>query len=345
MKLSVHLVTWNGAKYIPYLFDSLRKQTFLDWKLIIWDNNSEDKTVELIKNELNTSSFSSEIIENKENIGFSGGHNELFKKCNTDYFLLLNQDMYLEPDCLEKMVKFLDNQIDTAVISPRLMRWLFSEVEAGRLENSFSDYVDSLGLKICRNRRVVELNNQENWSTSVLRHKSDLEVFGVSGALPMFRKKLVDNVKFADGNIFDPLFHIYKEDVDLAWRLRIAGYKAVVILDAIAFHDRTGAGPRELDDRSARINKKKQSFWIRYHSYKNQLIMLMRNEDLENFKLDFPWILWYEIKKFFYFLLFDRKVLKGLGEIWRNREKIKEQRTKINGLRKTDYQEIRKWFV
>ena len=53
MKLSVQLVAWNGGKYIPYLFDSLRKQTFSDWQLIILDNASSDDTLEKIKTEQN----------------------------------------------------------------------------------------------------------------------------------------------------------------------------------------------------------------------------------------------------------------------------------------------------
>ena len=77
-KLSVHLVTWNGSKYIPYLFGSLRKQTFQDWKLYILDNASTDDTVERMKKELVDSASSAdrfpvpyELVESKENIWFS----------------------------------------------------------------------------------------------------------------------------------------------------------------------------------------------------------------------------------------------------------------------------------
>ena len=52
-KLSVHLVAWNGAKYIPYLFESLRKQTYKDWELLAIDNASaKDNTADLIEKEL-----------------------------------------------------------------------------------------------------------------------------------------------------------------------------------------------------------------------------------------------------------------------------------------------------
>ena len=64
MKLSVHLVTWNGAKYIPYLFASLRAQTFRDWSLVVLDNDSKDDTVLLIEKELANWSGDKKFIKN-----------------------------------------------------------------------------------------------------------------------------------------------------------------------------------------------------------------------------------------------------------------------------------------
>src|SRR3989338_2514623 len=116
MKLHVHLVTWNGAKYIPYLFESLRRQTFRDWELRIFYNGSTDDTVKKMKEEIGQLGNSAiwegipvTITQSAENTGFAGGHNILFKNSelrtpNSELVLLLNQDMYLMPDCLEKLV-------------------------------------------------------------------------------------------------------------------------------------------------------------------------------------------------------------------------------------------------
>ena len=93
-KLSVHLVFWNSAKYIPYLFESLRTQSFKDWFLYIVDNASADNTIELIKKELENFPVAYKIIENKENLGFAPAHNQAFADTNSEYFLLLNHDMY-----------------------------------------------------------------------------------------------------------------------------------------------------------------------------------------------------------------------------------------------------------
>lgn len=334
-KLSVHLVTWNGAKYMPFLFESLQKQTYKDWTLFVLDNNSNDNTVELIKKELSAFSIQHKIIENKENKGFAGGHNQVFKESDSEYVLLLNQDMYLAPDCLEKVAMFLDQHQEAASVSPRLMKWDFP--------TNFTDQVDALGLKIYRSRRVVEQYAQQNWQELKKKFSSAvLPVFGVSGALPAFRMSAIKGVAYEDGSIFDESYHSYKEDVDLAFRLAAAGYKSYVLLDAVAYHDRSAAGPKQVDDVHALVNKQKQSELVKYHSYKNNLATLYKNEYWQNLALDFPWILWYELKKFIYFLLFDRQVLGGLKELFG--QGLVKKRRFIKSQRKISWREIRKWW-
>ncbi len=336
MKLLVNLVTWNGAKYIPYLFDSLRKQTYIDWTLFVLDNNSNDNTVELIKKELNTFSVQFRLLENKENRGFAGGHNQAFKQSDAEYVLLLNQDMYLAPDCLEKVVLFLDRHPEASAVSPRLMKWDFPE--------NFTSQIDALGLKVYRNRRVVEQYTQQNWPELKNKLPSNImPVFGVSGALPAFRTSALKYVAYEDGSIFDESYHSYKEDVDLAFRLVSVGFKSYVLLDAVAYHDRSAAGPKQAGDVSALDNKKKQSDWVKYHSYKNHLATLYKNEFWQNFTLDFPWILWYELKKLSYFLLFDRRVLSGLKELFG--QDLAKERHLIKSQRKISWQEMRQWWV
>jgi len=363
MKLIVQLVTWNGEKYIPYLFESLKKQKFRDWKLIILDNGSSDKTVEKIKEQLkegrletNYSVVDVELVEGEKNLGFAGGHNYLFthnQSSSTNYVLLLNQDMYLEPDCLEKMVAFMDAHTDVGAVSPRLMKWDFGSLQTAdyKLQDSFSNKIDTLGLKILRNRRVIEKYTGKDWkqiepkmalSFRAERWRGEgiaLEVFGVSGALPMYRTSAIDKV-----GLFDELYGSYKEDVDLAYRLRIGGYKAFVLLDTVAYHDRSATGIETKGDNVAVENKKKQSELVKYHSYKNHLITIYKNEYVQNWLLDAVFIKWYEFKKFIYFLFFDRAVLRGLGEIWKNKKELKKKRQEVKKIRKISWKEVRKWW-
>ena len=344
-KLTVNLVVWNGAKYLPYLFDSLRKQTYRDWTLLILDNNSTDNTVEVIEKEIINFPVPVKFFKEKENHGFAKGHNILFRENESEYFLLLNQDMYLENIVLEKMVEFLDKNSAVAGVSPRLMRWDFAKMNEV-LNNTFSSQVDALGLKVFRNRRVIEQYTAENWEEIKNNFGSDdiLEVFGVSGAFPMYRREAIKNVLFSNGQMLDESYHSYKEDVDLAWRLRLAGYSSFVLLDIIAYHDRAGAGPKEKNDLAAMQNKKKHSPWVKYYSYRNHLMTLYKNEYSKDFWLDFIFIAWYEFKKLVYFIIFDPKILKGLKDIWLMRKDLKIKRQEIQKTIKTSMRDLRKWW-
>ena len=318
---------------------------------MILDNASADDTVSKIKKELENFPFEHELIINKENRGFAGGHNQLnaeYRMQNIEYILLLNQDMYLMDDCLEKLVTFMDGHSDVAAVSPRLMKWNYNSLQltANSLQESFTNQIDSLGLKVFRNRRVIEKYAGKIWEDKkskleLSHHTNDeaMEVFGVSGALPMYRKSMIDEV-----GLFDESFGSYKEDVDLAYRIRSAGYKAYILLDTIAYHDRAAAGPVDLNDKTAFENKMKQTEWVKYYSYKNHLMTLIKNEYWQNYLLDLPWIKWYELKKFVYFLLFDRSVLKGLGEIFKRLNDLKIKRLEIIRKRKVGWREIRKWW-
>lgn len=348
MQLSVHLASWNSAKYISYLFESLRKQTFKDWFFYIVDNGSADNTVELLKKELENFPVAYKLIENKENLGFAPAHNQAFADTDSEYFLLLNHDMYLQSDCLEKMVNFLYENKEVAAVSPRLMKWDFAKIATEGLEKSFSNQIDCLGLKVFRNRRVIEQYTQQDWDEvkkdSRFHGNDKLEVFGVSGAFPMFRRSAIKSVLFENGEFLDGTYHSYKEDVDLAYRLRAVGLKSFVLLDTLAYHDRGGAGPKEMNDVAAHRNKKSQSTWVRFHSYKNHLRTLYKNEYWQNLILDFPWILWYELKKFIYFIIFDRSVLSGLKEVWKGKADLRNKRNQINKMKKVGSSELRIWF-
>lgn len=352
--LSVHLVTWNGATYIPYLFDSLRKQTYTDWKLYIWDNGSQDTTVEEIQKELNNFPVQYELYTQKENSGFAGGHNALYQNTTEPFFLLLNQDMYVMPTCFADMVHFLQKHNGVAAVSPRLMRWNIAALSGGSLQTSFSDTIDALGLKVFRNRRVIEKYTGKVWNTLKpkisLSHQviegDAMEVFGVSGAFPLYRRSAIHDVALVDGSFLDSTYHSYKEDVDLAFRLRSAGYAAYILLESVAYHDRSAAGPEELSDNAAAQNKKSQSAWVKHHSYKNHIMTLYKNEYWQNFFLDFPFIVWYECKKLLYFLLFDRTVVfSGVKEIWHLREHLKKNRKHIQHNAHLSYTQMRVWWT
>jgi GT2 family glycosyltransferase len=239
-KLSVNLVIKNGSRYVPFIISSLKRQTYNDFEVLFIDNASDDNTVELLKEAFERENIAYRLIQNSENKGFAVGHNQAFSATNSPYFLLLNVDTYLMPDVLEKAVNFLDQHPDTAAVSPRLMRWDFEKSLAGLNDNAdvmqavlhgFTSQIDAIGIRLFRNRRAVEWLTRQEWTkdsqsndVQKIFDKKILEVFGVSGAFAAYRKSVVDKILLPGGNLFDPTYHSYKEDLDLAYRLRNAGY-------------------------------------------------------------------------------------------------------------------------
>ena len=363
-RLSVHLVAWNGAKYIPYLFESLRKQTYKDWELLAIDNNSQkDNTADLIEQELKNFTIPARLIRNKENNGFAGGHNQGVQmslrstgrpsasQWGPEYIQLLNQDIYLAPDYFARVVAMMDAHPEAGAGQGLLLRWHNPTQPPLNLrggEEGLSDVVDTMGLKVMRNRRVVDFRtgeDAEGLSFSIIKDSPlAVAVFGVSGALPIYRRKAIEDIAF-EGNMFDDEFGSYKEDVDLAFRLRSAGWKAYVATSACAWHDRTAAGPQEITDRAALHNRKGRPNYVNYYSYRNHLVVLLKNEHRANFAKDWPWILWYEFKKCVYLFFTDWGTLKGLQDINRRWPAIKAKRAYVMKHYKIRPGEMRKWYV
>jgi len=359
-KLIIQLVTWNGEKYIPYIFHALKGQVFQDFHLYIFDNGSTDGTRSIIDQELQSVSFSYTYEKNDSNIGFAGGHNHVFQKTSdmfqhspVPYIFLLNQDVYLTYDCLARMISFFDAHADVASVSPRLMQWNFYQAQLGDMEKSFTSTIDSLGLKVHKNRRVTEKYAGKTWDTiksrmtMSFRTEDDgaMEVFGVSGATPMYRREALEHISLVQGTFFDPLYHSYKEDVDVAYRLRIAGYSSCVLLDTLAYHDRTTKEGEKKGDISASRNKKTQSHAVRYHSYKNHLMMLYTSEYVQNALIDGWRIAWYEVKKFVWFFMFDRSILRAWQEIWQHRRHVRAKRRTVLSSRRTSWRDLRAWWI
>lgn len=350
MKLALHLVTWNGAKYIPYLFYSLSQQTAKDWQFYILDNGSTDETVALIKAAAEKFGLKYNLTQNQTNLGFAAGHNRLFQESVADQVVILNQDLYLLEDCVAALSAAIDHAPEIGAVAPMLLHWQFP---AG-----MTRVIDAMGLRVGRQRRVIEWQRGEEWSREMtvglaeanlsrLRNlcgRHALEVFGVSGALAIFQRRALDKIAGQNGQIFDVGFGSYKEDVDLAWRLRSGGYQAFVLLDALAYHERSVAAGSELSDRAAAARKRTQALVIQHQSYRNHLITLYKNEYGQNFLLDLPWILWYELKKFFFFLIFRPTVLRGLGELWQRRHELRAARGEIRAKRRAGWREMRRWW-
>lgn len=239
MKLALQLSCYNGARYLPFLFASLRRQTFKDWSLFVLDNASSSEEAEAIRRAVAEAGVPVELHRLEKNVGFAGAHNALFAKHQGEYVQLLNDDAFLEPEYLERAVAFLEANPEHAAASGKILRWDFDRHDAPN--RGRTTIVDSLGLEAAWTGAVRDIGagepDPDGGEPPIPR-----DVFGVSGCLPMYRRSSVIRVS-PDGTLFDGSYVCYKEDVDLAHRLQAAGYRAATVPAAVAYHRRSmGAG-------------------------------------------------------------------------------------------------------
>lgn len=325
-KFSINLITWNGERYIEDCLYSVLKQTFQDFSLIIIDNGSTDRTVEIMKERFPHLN----ILQHKENVGFAKAHNQAIHWSKSEYVLCLNQDVVLEPDFLQKTNEFLERSSLAAAITPKVLR---------TQEKEKTKYIDTLGLKLLKNFSVVEIGagEQDDGQFDIPQ-----EVFGISGAVPIYSRKALEEIRYKN-EYFDEDFFSYKEDVDISARFRYAGWQCWYNPAAVAYHDRSVGAEREKMSKWKVLKaRRRKSKFANFYSYRNHLYFLYKN--IPNYKIKNFWpILFYEFVKFFYVLIFETKNLKAWSNFFKIKKTLKNKRELIKKERKISDEEFLKW--
>src|ERR1017187_8579867 len=113
----ISIVTWNNSDYIFNCIRAVQASNYSNFQIIVFDNNSHDDTVEIVK------AFSSNIriIKNGINIGFAAAHNYNISLQEADYYLVLNPDAILSNDYISKAVEIMENKPDVGALSGLLV--------------------------------------------------------------------------------------------------------------------------------------------------------------------------------------------------------------------------------
>ncbi|NQU83481.1 MAG: glycosyltransferase family 2 protein [Parcubacteria group bacterium] len=293
-------------KYLPDALRSIFSQDYKNFKVLIIDNGSVDGTVEFLRSEYPQVL----VLKNVKNLGFASAHNQGIKVslnfCDRNqydfcksYVLITNPDIVLASDFLEKIISRADQLEKSGSFGGKLLK-IFSE----NSPNFSEKIIDSTGLKILKTRRIVERGAGEKDED---QYKEE-EVFGVSGALALYRISALKDV-VVQNEYFDSKYFAYKEDVDLAWRLRLFGWKSHYINNAIAHHHRGAYGSENRSVGIAIRERRAKNSLINYYSTSNHLFTILKNEFAANVFKNFPQIFFYEMSKFLYVLFLEPKTL------------------------------------
>jgi len=254
-KVSVVIPNWNGKKFLPLCLSSLRNQTYANFEIILVDNNSKDGSVELV-----AQNFPEVIIvTNKVNRGFAGGVNDgIHRACNdSKYIVVLNNDTKADSKWLEKLVEGAERQWNIGMCASKVLKFDKASI------------IDSAGLAIYRD---LDGFRRGRGRTDTAEFDTMKEVFGPVGSAALYRKSMLDEI-----GLFDEDFFAYVEDIELAWRARLAGWKCMYIPTSVIYHVHSGT----LGEDSPKIL---------YYKARNKFYMI--------FKL---FNMWTTIKSFFYY--------------------------------------------
>jgi len=244
------------------------------------------------------------------NRGYGAGGNAILDallkaEVGAEFLLLLNPDVILDPDYLEKLLNSISRVPQVAFAGGKLLR-------PGR------ERIDSAGVLLPRNRRPFDRGKGER---DCGQFESEQLLFGVSGAAFMIRIAAVAELTIA-GQLFDEDFFLYHEETDLTWRAKLFGWDCLYVPRAVAVHGRRW---RE-DGRFAMPAS------VRRHSFKNHYLEMIKNERPCDVLRDAPILLFWELLRFVYALFRDPAMLRAypmafqlMGTMWERRKQIQRR--------------------
>ncbi len=329
-QVSIGLVVWNGRKFLPDCLASILAQKDVGLEIIIIDNASTDGSAEFIKEKFPQL----RLIGNRQNLGFTGGHNQAIASSGGQYYLALNQDTVLEPDYLAKLTDFMVKNPKTGSVQGKLKRLT---------EGAKTDRIDCLGLQLHRSGQVTDLGEVEE---DTGQYSRPLEVFGVSGTLPLYRRTALDRVALDHHEYFDSGFFAYKEDIDLAFRLRLAGWQSFCVPAAVAYHNRSARGEGAVARGDLAIARQRQakSKLSRRLSFSNHHFVYFKNLPCSIYWRIWPVFTWYEMKMWGYALIKEPFVIPEMLKVFRLGPRMLRKRRAIMARRQIAPKELIKWF-
>ncbi|NOK60791.1 MAG: glycosyltransferase family 2 protein [Chloroflexi bacterium AL-W] len=212
MLLSIIIPTWNGLRHLPTCLEALFSQLPAYAEIILVDNGSTDATASWCQ----TTYPEVRIISLQENRGFTGGITTGLRAAQGQYLLLLNDDAFVEPHCLDVLLETLEH-------NPHI------GAAGGLLTFAHQpDLVASAGIRTRYDGVALDL-----WTgrTTQSLPPTPINIMGPSGAAALYRRELLEDV-----GLFEPTFFAYLEDVDLAWRAILRGWRSVVVPSARIRH-------------------------------------------------------------------------------------------------------------
>jgi GT2 family glycosyltransferase len=222
VKVSVVIPNWNGERFLRGCLQSLREQTFKAFEVILVDNASTDGSLALVEKEFPEV----RVVKLVRNLGLTGGANAGIKAAQGKVIALLNNDAEAHPNWLESLWDALQRHPEAGMAASKILLY-----DRRSIINSAGDFYRLDGVP----------GNRGVWEEDRGQYDREEYVFGACGGAAAYRKAMLEEIGLFDEDMF-----MYCEDVDLAWRAQIAGYRCVYTPKAIAYHRLSATGGGKL---------------------------------------------------------------------------------------------------
>lgn len=237
-QVSIIIINYNGLKFLPVCLDALEKIDYQDCQVILVDNASNDCSMDWLREYVKKNKLINfNLILNKHNLGFALANNQTALGVASEYLFFLNPDTKIEPNVIKILVEAMQSDSNIGICGCQI-----------RSYDGEKKWHTGIGLDIFG----YPVNNQK--------------MFYVEGSALMVRAEL-----FKQLGGFDEQYFMFHEDVDLAWRARLAGYQVVAVPPAVIYHFIGGVA-------GGSPNKKyKSTLMRRFMAERNNIRTLLKN--------------------------------------------------------------------
>lgn len=297
MKVSVVTPNYNGLKFLNSYFETLLIQSRFIEEIIIIDNASTDGSVEFIEEFIRSPNYPIDIIliRNDENLGFAPAVNQGIKIAKSEYVYSVNNDVELEWNALEEIIKAMDESIALGENPFSFQSKMIQHHNRKLIDDAGDEYTILAWTKKIGDGQPVE------------RYDEKREIFSSCAGAALYRKSVLEEI-----DLFDEDFFAYVEDIDLSYRAQIYGYSNYFCPNSIVYHYGSATSGSRYNEFKIKLAARNNVYLI----YKNFPII----QKIINFIFLF---IGFAIK----YLFFVRKgygslYLEGIKEGLRNRKKL-----------------------
>jgi GT2 family glycosyltransferase len=299
-KVTVAIVNWNGERFLDRCLSALLAQTVTPHEIILVDNASSDASLDIVRRYPSV-----RILELNENLGFARGNNVAIQTAaaESEWIALLNPDAFPEPCWLEALVSAARENVEVDVFGSKLI----NAADPSVLDGAGDAYhISGLVWRMGHGVPVASLSAQVS------------EVFSPCAASALYRRSALLEV-----GGFDEDYFCYVEDVDIGFRLRLAGYRCLFVPASVVHHVGSGTTGGQHSDFAV------------YHGHRNLVWTFVKDMPGILFWLLLPLhvllnvvsIIWFASKgRGGVILRAKRDALLGLPKMWRKRKIIQSTR-------------------